>query len=156
MKLRKSNRELKKIDSLKSLSSFKFEKNTKKIFKNNKIPQTDQTNPSTKNERKNEKLESPTMRKSKKPTNLTKNDFLEDFFKNEQFQTSYEFLLKSDNSSMKQILKQQELISAIENEFISTAKRIGEVIINEIYLPLNKKTIKPSEVGGIIGKKILF
>ena len=119
-------RELKKIDSMKSLSSFKFEKNTKKIFKNNKIPQTDQTNPSTKNERKNEKLESPTMRKSKEPTNLTKNDFLEDFFKNEQFQTSYEFLLKSDNSSMKQILKQQELISAIGNEFISTAKRIGE------------------------------
>ena len=80
----------------------------------------------------------------------------EDFFWNEQFQSSYEFLFKSEDVPQQEILNKQEIMSAIENEFINTSKRIGEVIIDELYLPIEEKTIKPSEVGGIIGKKKFF
>ena len=78
------------------------------------------------------------------------------YFWNEQFQSAYEFLFKTENIPQQEILNKQEIMSAIETEFINTSKRIGEVIIDEIYLPLEQKTIKPSQVGGIIGKKIFF
>ena len=166
---------------LKSLSQFKIEKKgliVKKSIESSMLKKSDfDKNPQDSNEnREAEKIDLSdkktasvqrtntsekvtyffNMKKQYEEKDLPKSYVQEEFYWNEQFQTSYEFRLKSENSAMKQIIKQKELMSAIETEFISTAKRIGGVIINEIYLPLEEKTIKPSQVGGIIGTHLFF
>lgn len=37
------------------------------------------------------------------------------------------------------------------NNFIAESKRIGQIIILEQHLPIDQKTFKPIEVGGIAG-----
>lgn len=47
-----------------------------------------------------------------------------------------------------------ELFLAIQKlylEFELAAKRISKIIISEVFLPVEKKTIKPIDIGGIAG-----
>ena len=78
------------------------------------------------------------------------------YFWNQTFQTAIESIHKAGTITSDEILKFQEVMSSVETEFINYSKRIGETIINELYVPLEKKTIKPSKVGGIIGNPFFF
>ena len=78
------------------------------------------------------------------------------FVWNQTFQTAIESIHKAGTFASDEILKFQEVMSSVETEFINYSKGIGEIIINELYVPLEKKTIKPSKVGGIIGNPFIF
>ena len=88
---------------------------------------------------------------------ISKNHFslsenLQEKFKfswNETFQIAIETINRSNSKD--EILRCKEAMSYVENEFIDFSKSVGEIIINELYLPLENKTIKPTEIGGVIG-----
>src|SRR4051812_29111979 len=42
-------------------------------------------------------------------------------------------------------------LGALHEQFVSTATMYGKMIISERFLPDSKKTIKPSEMGGLAG-----
>ena len=76
---------------------------------------------------------------------------------NEIFQTcvtrlrELDHLPPSHNVSKQRTDTYVELIGLAE-DFVTSAKRYGQIIISEVYLPLSKKTLRPdSTVGGVIG-----
>ena len=44
-----------------------------------------------------------------------------------------------------------ETLTRLARDFKSAALQYGKVIISERFLPLTRKTIKPSDVGGLVG-----
>lgn len=54
------------------------------------------------------------------------------------------------NSSQNELLRAYEKVSNISRDFIYTATTYGKIIISEVYLPPEDKTIKPIR-GGIAG-----
>jgi hypothetical protein len=75
---------------------------------------------------------------------------------NQTFQRAFDSIHNKDIICNKDVIGHQEVMNNIENEFINFSKKYGEIIINELYTPLEQKTIKPSKMGGIIGKKNFF
>ena len=47
-----------------------------------------------------------------------------------------------------------ELLAHLGNDFVGSATKYGKIIISELYLPYNQKTIKPINAGGDRNKKI--
>lgn len=73
---------------------------------------------------------------------------------NEAFQKALEMPQNND----KQKLKRSDFIATISQDFVQTAILYGKIIISEVFLPDEHKTIKPtSSVGGNAGgEKYLF
>ncbi|KYQ99702.1 hypothetical protein DLAC_03642 [Tieghemostelium lacteum] len=61
------------------------------------------------------------------------------------------------NEMYQQILDMEESeekskkLATIANDFVYCADTFGKIIISELYLPVDKKTIKPVDIGGVAG-----
>ncbi len=42
-------------------------------------------------------------------------------------------------------------LANLANNFLEVAKSYGKIIISEVSLPVEKKTIKPANIGGVAG-----
>ena len=109
-------------------------------------------------EEKNKKSEENSKKEEKTSSELKENEeYLgTEFYWNKVFQETIHSLQMSDPESDTAVPTLQQKISSIETEFITSAKRFGKIIINEIFVPIEKKTIKPSQIGGLIGKNYFF
>ncbi len=65
-----------------------------------------------------------------------------------EYLTSMDF----DNATPEKRAVAVSLISLVE-DFLETAQHYGRIIISEVFIPPREKTIKPVQVGGVIGKK---
>lgn len=62
-----------------------------------------------------------------------------------------------ETKSETELLAQMQYYHGIVREFVSYAEMIARVIIDEAYLPIEQKSIKPVDVGGVAGgQKYLF
>ena len=75
---------------------------------------------------------------------------------NQTFQKAFDYIHNKDDMGDGDVIEYQKLMCNIEFEFITFSKKFGEIIINELYTPPNEKTVKPTKMGGIIGKFFFF
>jgi hypothetical protein len=86
-----------------------------------------------------------------------KNSFISTYHVwNQTFQKAFDIIHNNHINPNEVVIDYQEMMCNIESEFINFSNKFGEIIINELYTPLEQKTIKPSKIGGIIGKKKKF
>ena len=64
------------------------------------------------------------------------------FNENELFQSTIEEILTTTSNSPEFFTLQEKLIS-LGTDFVTSALNYGKIIINEIFIPVEKKTIKP-------------
>lgn len=77
-------------------------------------------------------------------------DSIADF--NTRFQTVTE-IIHSFNSNTSTKVKSKAYVDLLHlyQDFLFSARTYGKIIISEVYLPDNEKTIKPVQIGGIAG-----
>ena len=63
----------------------------------------------------------------------------------------YQHLVEQEVSSSGELFAKYAGINALLDQFLETAKRQGETIISEVNLPVEQKSIRPVDVGGVAG-----
>ena len=56
-----------------------------------------------------------------------------------------------DEGNVSSSIEDHTKLIRLSTDFVSSARRYGRIIISEVYQPVNKKTIKPINLGGVIG-----
>eukprot|EP01091_Cochliopodium_minus_P016198 TRINITY_DN5993_c0_g1_i1.p1 TRINITY_DN5993_c0_g1~~TRINITY_DN5993_c0_g1_i1.p1 ORF type:complete len:1174 (+),score=399.27 TRINITY_DN5993_c0_g1_i1:76-3597(+) len=70
---------------------------------------------------------------------------------NGKFQLLIEKLRKIPDRFIQEKLSVQQELIHLSQDFTKSARRYGKIIISEVYRPNKFKTIKPKDVGGVIG-----
>ena len=81
-------------------------------------------------------------------------DEREDFHRwNERFQEALELPEPHDCSATR--LKKYEAITSVQRDFLSVASTAARTLISELFLPAERKSVVPRQVGGIAGGRKL-
>ena len=54
-------------------------------------------------------------------------------------------------SNLDEVIKANTQLMHLSDDFVYAARTFGRIIISEVFLPHNKKTISPTTIGGIVG-----
>ena len=81
-------------------------------------------------------------------------DDLSSFDFNNTFQELIEAMRRVPEGYSEQRLKISQDLIRLSNDFLKSARRYGKIIISEVYRANKFKTIKPKNVGGVIGGEV--